>query len=457
MRKKLADIPVGKQISGDPNDLTTHDYSHVLPTKLRDQGYQLHVVHVRPLRPGESHGLHSVLYHPEGGEIGEVNGGFKVGRMNGILGGHAQIRHSKIDEAHRGKGLGLAMYEAFYSHAKNALGATHASSEDHHSSMASAVHAKMSKKHGMDYIPQKAPEADEVPSGPYDGKLKPYTYTLKSEDLSKSYEPDEILRLLGIPEERSLALKMNGCQDGHLAMALQHQDLWPKIVGHKSLGPITRAVIAKTRAYMGLWDDLLGSGPSLTGEDLEAMTQTCQGHDQEDSYLSKILGHPNISPNTVASLIDLAYHKALSHKAVEKATLDLFVHWHVEFPDQPIIAEMARAALGNPATSEHCYELALAVDDPATQMAVLQSGFYLPIKPAKDILMGCIYQDDEPLRMAIVNHPLVGKELLEIAVQDKVQAIRDIARAKLANILYKEGMKPQDVSEKLDPNAHSVP
>ena len=66
MRKKLADIPVGKQISGDPNDLTTHDYSHVLPTKLRDQGYQLHVVHARPLRPGESHGLHSVLYHPEG-------------------------------------------------------------------------------------------------------------------------------------------------------------------------------------------------------------------------------------------------------------------------------------------------------------------------------------------------------------------------------------------------------
>lgn len=456
MRKRLTDIPVGPKV-GDQDGFSSHDYSHVLPSRLKNDGYKLVVLHgkghsaAQGMSPGD--GLHSVLYHPSKGEVGSISGSVNHGRMNGVYGAHAKVRNSTLEPEHQGKGLGLAMYQAFYAHAKNGLGATHASSEENHSTMASRVHQKLAQMHGLEYQPKKNPAATTSYVGPYDAKMGPYSYALKSEVLAKS--EDEVLRMLAIPEERSLALKMGACQDGHLAVALQHEDLRDAIMGHKGMGPITRHAILSNQSLQTMWAPMLEG--SLSVDQLDTLRQTCQGMDCEDDITSSIVSHPNVGAKVLNPLIDLGYSGALASKAVDKWTLDTLVHWHVEQPENPIIAEMARAALANPATSEHCYELALALDDAATQMAVLQAKYYLPIKPATDILLGCIYDEDALLRLAVVEHPLVTKDLLEIAAQDKDCKIRELAKQKLLPLLKEAGLSPEEITNQLRPEIHKRP
>ena len=60
-------------------------------------------------------------------------------------GGPQDPKHLEL----RGRGLGLAMYEAVMAHAKNALGATHVAGGIH-STMASAAHERLARKHGME-------------------------------------------------------------------------------------------------------------------------------------------------------------------------------------------------------------------------------------------------------------------------------------------------------------------
>lgn len=444
MRKRLSDIPVGPGQT-DPTDsaISLHDYSHVLPKPLKDKGYGLHVQHVKD---GGADGLHAIATH-NGQEIGNISGTFKVGRVNGIHGGHASILNSNIEDAHQGKGLGLAMYEGFFAHAKNHLGATHASSEGEHSSMASAVHSKMARKHGLDYAPKTNPQANTEYTGAYDAKFGPYSYVLKSEVLAKS--ADQVLRMLSIPEERSLALKMGACSDEHLAVALQHQDLQEACLSHKSFGPISQHAILSNPSMEPLWRRLLGG--SLSPDQLHVLHQTSLGHDSELDYTAEILKHPNCGPQTVGSLVDLGHASALSHKAVEKWVLDMFVEWHVNQPENPILAEMARSALQNPACSESSYGPALALDCFDTQMAVLQAQYYLPKEPAMSILRTKIFGQDVPLRLAVVNHLLADRDMLELAAQDKDLQVRSAARTKLVPILKEAGLMPDEITRTVMP------
>lgn len=444
MRKRLSDIPVGPG-GTDPTDkdLSIHDYSHVLPKALKDKGYGLQIHHVKG---DATDGLHASVTH-QGNEVGSITGAFKIGRMNGIHGGHATIHNSLIDDAHQGKGLGLAMYEGFFAHAKNHLGATHASSEGVHSSMAQAVHGKMARKHGLDYQPVPNPEANPAYKGAHDAHNGPYSYALKSEVLAKS--ADQVLRMLSIPDERSLALKMGACSDEHLAVALQHEDLRDTILSHRSFGPISQHAILSNPSMEPLWRRLLGG--SLSPDQLHVLHQTTLGHPSELDYTAEILKHPNCGAQTAGSLVDFGHAPALSHQAIEKWVLDMFVEWHISQPENPILAEMARAALKNPACSESSYGPALGLDCFDTQMAVLEAQFYLPKDPALTILRQKIFGQDVPLRLAVVSHPLADREILELAAQDKDLAVRTAARAKLVPILKEAGLMPEEITRKVMP------
>lgn len=79
--------------------------------------------------------------------------------------------HSDLDPKYRGKGLGLAMYEAAYAHAKElgfgtVIGGSH--SED-----ASRVHRSLAAKHGYAY--------KAIPYSDDDSEFKSYQYSIKSE------------------------------------------------------------------------------------------------------------------------------------------------------------------------------------------------------------------------------------------------------------------------------------
>src|SRR5690606_5763084 len=124
-----------------------------------------------------------------------------------------------LDESIRGKGLGLAAYEAALAYAKNHLGATHVFGGDH-SSMASAVHRKLAQKHDLDYKPVPNEDNDEV-SGPYDDKYAGYSYALKTElkkDEAKPQEPVE-------PEMQPLSFYLGStASSGDIAKAKGNPD-----------------------------------------------------------------------------------------------------------------------------------------------------------------------------------------------------------------------------------------
>lgn len=172
----LADIKVGTPKSTMRGHQTTEegkafDYSHVLPKGLRKQ-YTLHVVRT----PGYRITAVTHLKHPKGDQ--------KAGYVWGGLDQHTlDIFDAKLEPQHKGKGLGMAMYEALMAHSKNALGMTHVRGEEH-SSSAGAVHAKLAAKHGMKYkqIPQPGEAYDPNDKGhPYDNRYIGYSYALKAE------------------------------------------------------------------------------------------------------------------------------------------------------------------------------------------------------------------------------------------------------------------------------------
>lgn len=146
-----------------------YSYNHVLTPKQRQGGYSMIVRH-RPANPEVPHHLVAELQH-RGEYAGGVHGVVENGRL--------QVEGTEIKAKHRGKGLGTAIYEGLYAHAHHHLGAKRAVGKTH-SSMASRVHQSLSEKHGMSYKPKKWRYSDRE-SGPYDDKMKPYSYAIKSE------------------------------------------------------------------------------------------------------------------------------------------------------------------------------------------------------------------------------------------------------------------------------------
>jgi GNAT superfamily N-acetyltransferase len=186
LNKAISDIKLGKETTKKPRSTsyteinpltpkvkyTKYDYSHVLTDKQRSDKYGI-VVTSGP--KGVDRHLLSILTH-NGHEVGLVCGivshkptfSNKV-RPPGIT------PHSTIDEEHRGKGLGVALYEAAYAHAKNHLGVNYADG-GHHSLDASRVHKRLAAKHGFDYDPEEDDEEGSQGQGPYT-----YPLTAKAE------------------------------------------------------------------------------------------------------------------------------------------------------------------------------------------------------------------------------------------------------------------------------------
>ena len=169
----LKDIPVGERVDARPGDSRTQefDYSHVLPENARND-YSLLVKHRVSLDDGDR-SIYAHLYHKSSGVV--------VGRVLSSM--YYGDNTHRIENAHlnknlRGKGLGLAMYEANMAHAKNALGATHTAGGDH-STLADSIHKKLAQKHGMEYFAKRhSPSSDD---GEYDAAFGDYHYQLKSE------------------------------------------------------------------------------------------------------------------------------------------------------------------------------------------------------------------------------------------------------------------------------------
>lgn len=180
----IADIPGGHRLGAGG----IYDYSHVLPKQHQDAGYALHAI-TMPSEKGYQKKLHIKLLH-NGRGVGYLAGKFSTRSddKNAAL----QIDNSMIDEGHRGKGLGVPLYEAAYAHAKHILGLTHVMGKEH-SSSAGGVHRAISEKHGLDYKPHKdfANEMNDAEiNKPFDGRYEGYNYALKNEMKTES-EPED--------------------------------------------------------------------------------------------------------------------------------------------------------------------------------------------------------------------------------------------------------------------------
>ena len=183
--KGLGDIAPGKGTpisiknnqwgNADAKDSKSFDYSHVIPEKTRGEGYKLHV----------NHGKHGNLQYftarvmsPKGENVGYVQAYNK--------GPNAIEPHSFIEKSHRGKGLGISMYEALYSRAKES-GITQIKGGEH-SEAAAKVHRALSKKHGLSYGAKPNPGYGDTTLN----EKGPYSYALKAELDPHSVEEDPL-------------------------------------------------------------------------------------------------------------------------------------------------------------------------------------------------------------------------------------------------------------------------
>lgn len=210
----LADIKPGEEKKN--GDWVWTDYSHLLPEaergkytlKVRSHASDKNEWHRAILSPVDNH-------HRRLGDVTFATGIDNRNEMN--------IVASSLMEPLRGRGLGLATYEAALAHSRNKLGATHLVG-DVHSSLASAVHKKLAAKHGLDYKPKLVDPNDDSPPGAYDDKYDEYSYALKTElkkDEEKTQEPVEpemqpLSFYLGSTASEDDIAKAKGNPDPHL-------------------------------------------------------------------------------------------------------------------------------------------------------------------------------------------------------------------------------------------------
>ncbi len=136
------------------------DYTHLLPAAARAKWPAMKLQVTQPA--GDE--IHAVLSNPAD-QLGA-----HIGTVQGLLSGSKVTPHSTLTTDYHGHGLGQAMYEGLYAHAKNALGVTHVSGGIH-SPAAAKVHQALASKHGFDYNAQKIASTIHAP----------YEYALKDE------------------------------------------------------------------------------------------------------------------------------------------------------------------------------------------------------------------------------------------------------------------------------------
>lgn len=181
----IADIKRGKRLPPDmtlwPEDRhPEYDYSHVLPEPYAKKGFKLKVKAPKDSSP------RAIIYDRKGMGVGEL-----ISEFNDLYDppGSIRIKEAHLQDAHRGHGLGSALYEALFVHAlkylkrPNVVGGIH-------STLASKVHQRLAAKHGLEYKPEPniiprslAPGlAPKQTVGEYDNRFAPYEYAIKSEE-----------------------------------------------------------------------------------------------------------------------------------------------------------------------------------------------------------------------------------------------------------------------------------
>lgn len=185
----IADLTPGEEAIDHKGEIV-HDYGHLLPTEHRNKLK----LHVKKFRDGPDDA--GIIAHltDDRGVIGTV-----TGYLDPLDGGHVLEPHSHLHPSYHGKKLGLAMYEALYTHAMHHLGVKKVRG-GMHTTEASRVHEALARRHGMDYVARPAVNA----VGHEDPALaethrRGYSYVIKSEDL---FEENQVLNKMAI---RSLA------------------------------------------------------------------------------------------------------------------------------------------------------------------------------------------------------------------------------------------------------------
>lgn len=191
LEKAIADIPPGadtdKQANFKHDQIPSqiYDYSHVVPEHLKHQ-YRIEV-HERPKGannvPGGTWLEAFLVKHPFDfihDDVGKASGMVHPKYKNGDK--DFRVALADINAEHRGKKLGIALYEALMAHAKHYHGTTHIVGGQH-STMAHNAHEAISKKHGMEYNAELtgSDDYDDFGPGEFDDAYGPYMYAIKSE------------------------------------------------------------------------------------------------------------------------------------------------------------------------------------------------------------------------------------------------------------------------------------
>lgn len=268
IKKALADIRVGDEIEEKADKrygVKYFDYNHVLPEEMRNAGYGLVLKHqsIEDRWPENSHYLEMELYHKNDGRIGALSADVQHRYIEPMV---AEIKHTE----HRGKGLGFYMYEALFAHAKNYCNVTHVSGGVH-STMASKVHQKLAKVHGMNYEPrpflagQTKEEWEQSETGPFDDRYNAYKYALKSElSLEDLCDEDNLEKnLASILASAMIAMAPGGgTPDAKPAVV---QNVWTPAGLHDELHPIAHLEssfgknVNHYKSKKGSWDTAVGA------------------------------------------------------------------------------------------------------------------------------------------------------------------------------------------------------
>jgi 8-oxo-dGTP pyrophosphatase MutT (NUDIX family) len=154
MRKALGNLlpgspidPAARAAKGDSTArqfqvLSAHNYDHMLSPEQRAAGYQLTVEH-RKQKIGATEDQHRIRARLD-------HNGIKAGVVEGTVKDSKTIEpHATLQSEHRRQNLGTTMFEALYTHARNA-GFTHALITEH-TPDAHHVLTKLAAKHGLVY------------------------------------------------------------------------------------------------------------------------------------------------------------------------------------------------------------------------------------------------------------------------------------------------------------------
>lgn len=182
----IAAIPSGQEFPApspyEGRNFRFFNYDHVLPEQYRPH-YEV-TVRYHPNTKAVAALLHTKRPGADRRMLGDLAGQV-VGYHQGE---HFKVNYAEVEDAHRGSGLGLPLYEAAFSHAYHKLGARHIVG-DFHSSLASKAHARLSDKHGMDYMAEPSEYHDRNEPGPFDERFAPYRYAIKDELPMSKHEP----------------------------------------------------------------------------------------------------------------------------------------------------------------------------------------------------------------------------------------------------------------------------